>query len=530
MPRSATSDRRQQGRAVARDRRPRGRARHARAQPRERKTKALPRRAAGGSAPRPTRTSRCPVTALVIDDRRWVRASLRDRVRVLIVDGDPRTVRHDDEVFYLEAALRPGDREDSGTSVRVITVEELAGVEPRARGTAGAIDLDGSNVVILANVAALSDPAGQRPGRLGARRRRHPGRPRRSRRSGGVRHTMLPLLPRACRDPIDTRGAPAPDERRQPRAPPGQVGGRPFRNLPAVLQGRTQLADGQGSSRSRCSAPRRSADRKVLARFTERRRRAGVRPRFRRRPQRFLFYRRTSIATGTPADPPRVPAADASRRSATWPASTRVRRHRSPVGSQSCCRPAISRRLEVAPRRRRRGVRGRPPRRPIERPVGPHRSPGRVPRHRHRSDRLDHDRDELAFVVTSTRAARTDPGAGERTAAVGHRRRAPRPTPRAASSCGHALAAAVLLLLLAEGVSGPALTAQAQRRAADRSGRGSRHAAWRSPHSELVRRVPLSSGVHRHVAISLLISHVLARCGADLQIRRTHRRIQRWPI
>ncbi|MBL0213441.1 MAG: hypothetical protein IPQ07_06140 [Myxococcales bacterium] len=52
--------------------------------------------------------------ALLIDDRRWVRASLRDEVRVLLVDGDPRTVRHDDELFYVEAALRPGDREDFG--------------------------------------------------------------------------------------------------------------------------------------------------------------------------------------------------------------------------------------------------------------------------------------------------------------------------------------------------------------------------------------------------------------------------------
>src|SRR5256885_9705005 len=86
--------------------------------------------------------------ALAIDDRRWVRAQLRDQVRVLLVDGDPRTVRHDDELFYLEAALRPGDREDSGTSVRTITTEEL---DPKARAT---IDLGDFDVVVLANVAA----------------------------------------------------------------------------------------------------------------------------------------------------------------------------------------------------------------------------------------------------------------------------------------------------------------------------------------------------------------------------------------
>src|SRR5207248_667673 len=37
--------------------------------------------------------------ALALDDRRWVRAQLRDEVRVLLVDGDPRTVRRDDELF-----------------------------------------------------------------------------------------------------------------------------------------------------------------------------------------------------------------------------------------------------------------------------------------------------------------------------------------------------------------------------------------------------------------------------------------------
>ena len=93
---------------------------------------------------------------LAIDDRRSVTASLRDQVRVLLVDGDPRTVRHDDELFYLEAALRPGDREDSGTSVRVITAEELGGIVPSTKlGRTRAINIDDFDVVVLANVAAL---------------------------------------------------------------------------------------------------------------------------------------------------------------------------------------------------------------------------------------------------------------------------------------------------------------------------------------------------------------------------------------
>src|SRR5262249_12140731 len=204
--------------------------------------------------------------SLAIDDRRWVRASLRDRVRVLIVDGDPRTVRHDDEVFYLEAALRPGDREDSGTSVRVITPEELAGIEPHSRGTARALDLDEFDVVILANVAAL--PAA-RVNVLAAWVRA----------GGGVLvapgdrvdpvaydHTMLPVLPQSLRDPIDTTWG-APPEERDSRAlhlvkwEADHPIFRPF------SKAAPELADAKFFEVS-LLGPTTSPDRKVLARFT----------------------------------------------------------------------------------------------------------------------------------------------------------------------------------------------------------------------------------------------------------------------
>ncbi|HEY7957831.1 MAG TPA: BatA domain-containing protein [Polyangia bacterium] len=64
--------------------------------------------------------------ALSADDRRFARVEVRRDLRVLIVDGDPRTVRRDDEVFYLETALRPGDRDDSQLDVATITPDELA--------------------------------------------------------------------------------------------------------------------------------------------------------------------------------------------------------------------------------------------------------------------------------------------------------------------------------------------------------------------------------------------------------------------
>ncbi|WP_428263725.1 hypothetical protein, partial [Haliangium sp.] len=85
--------------------------------------------------------------ALVADDRRYVRAELREEVRVLLVNGDPHAIRYDDELFYVEAALRPGDRADSGAVLTTITVDDL----PEA-------EFDDFDVVVLANVRALRAP------------------------------------------------------------------------------------------------------------------------------------------------------------------------------------------------------------------------------------------------------------------------------------------------------------------------------------------------------------------------------------
>src|SRR5262249_5394123 len=82
--------------------------------------------------------------SLAVDDRRFLRVEVRRDVRVLLVDGDPRTVRHEDELFYLETALRPGDRSDSSLEVATTTVDEL----PRRR-------LADFDVVFLCNVKPL---------------------------------------------------------------------------------------------------------------------------------------------------------------------------------------------------------------------------------------------------------------------------------------------------------------------------------------------------------------------------------------
>ena len=147
-------------------------------------------------------TVELPRDALPADDRRHALARLRDEIHVLVVDGDPRADRRDDEVFYLEAALRPGDRAEAGTVVTRITADDLDDIQ-----------LDQFDVAILANVAALPSArvttlatwvsAG---GGLmvAAGDRVDP---------AAYERTMTPLLPQAVRDPIDTGWGAAPDER-----------------------------------------------------------------------------------------------------------------------------------------------------------------------------------------------------------------------------------------------------------------------------------------------------------------------------
>ncbi len=79
------------------------------------------------------------------DNTRYVVADARDQIPVLLVNGDPRTVRHEDELYYVEAALRPGDRSDSGTTISVTTPDALAEVE-----------LGDFDVIVLANIPKLA--------------------------------------------------------------------------------------------------------------------------------------------------------------------------------------------------------------------------------------------------------------------------------------------------------------------------------------------------------------------------------------
>ena len=205
--------------------------------------------------------------ALPIDDKRWVRASLRDQVRVLLVDGDPRTVRHDDELFYVEAALRPGDREDSGTQVRTITAEELSGIDPKAKGTPNAIELESFDVVVLANVPAL--PA-ERVAVLAQWVRAGGGilvAPGDQVDPAAYDRTMLPLLPQSLRDPIDTTwGASTEDKDSRALRLVKWEADHPI--FAPFSKAAPELADAKFYKISLLGPTTSTADRKVLARFT----------------------------------------------------------------------------------------------------------------------------------------------------------------------------------------------------------------------------------------------------------------------
>ncbi|HEX3905052.1 MAG TPA: VWA domain-containing protein [Polyangia bacterium] len=69
--------------------------------------------------------------AFPLDDRRACLVEASRGLRVLIVDGDPRTVRTEDETFFLEAALRAGG---SGFSVTSTLPDDLGGRDLSAFG------------------------------------------------------------------------------------------------------------------------------------------------------------------------------------------------------------------------------------------------------------------------------------------------------------------------------------------------------------------------------------------------------------
>jgi hypothetical protein len=78
-----------------------------------------------------------------LDDRRRARVETARGLRVLVVSGDPRTVRTEDETFFLESALRSGG---AGFSVSTALPDEVT-----------AATLAGYSAVFVANVAKPSE-------------------------------------------------------------------------------------------------------------------------------------------------------------------------------------------------------------------------------------------------------------------------------------------------------------------------------------------------------------------------------------
>lgn len=73
-------------------------------------------------------------------------------VRVLAVNGDPRTVPYEDELFFLERALQAVPRGEPPIELRIVSRDEL--LDPNA-----GVSFEGVDVVLLANVGELPEGA-----------------------------------------------------------------------------------------------------------------------------------------------------------------------------------------------------------------------------------------------------------------------------------------------------------------------------------------------------------------------------------
>jgi hypothetical protein len=72
---------------------------------------------------------------LPADDIFYFPLNVKEKVRVLVVDGDPKTSLRGSESYFLVSALRPGGLEKSPFLTRVITESELSEVDPQSYDT-----------------------------------------------------------------------------------------------------------------------------------------------------------------------------------------------------------------------------------------------------------------------------------------------------------------------------------------------------------------------------------------------------------
>lgn len=136
-----------------------------------------------------------PADDLPQDDARVTLVEVRADIRVLLVNGSPSSVRHRDELFYLETALETGSGAEQPIQPRSVRVDDL---QPD--------DLGATDVVVLANVGHL-------------RRSQAEALERRVNEGGGLlialgdrvsaqsaNESLGALLPRKLRGPVAARG------------------------------------------------------------------------------------------------------------------------------------------------------------------------------------------------------------------------------------------------------------------------------------------------------------------------------------
>lgn len=93
----------------------------------------------------PARVELVAPDAYPLDDTFHFTFRARDRVRALLVNGEPKSIAYDDELFFLTRALSPGARAEQTIAQTVVSADGL-----------GAQDLSRFDVVILANLPRVS--------------------------------------------------------------------------------------------------------------------------------------------------------------------------------------------------------------------------------------------------------------------------------------------------------------------------------------------------------------------------------------
>ncbi|MFT4703883.1 MAG: hypothetical protein ACI81R_001578 [Bradymonadia bacterium] len=86
-----------------------------------------------------------PTIGPSFDDERVAAWVADRRVRVLVINGDPRSVAYNDETFYLRRALQAGASTGAGADVRVVNADSVP-----------AFSNDDTDVVVMANVQTLT--------------------------------------------------------------------------------------------------------------------------------------------------------------------------------------------------------------------------------------------------------------------------------------------------------------------------------------------------------------------------------------